>query len=132
MGQSFRAGLELVGSQRAFVADASHQLRNPLTAIQIGAGLLLRRGQLGEMTGEAQFKQFADANFGALVPQWGPSMWEVDALDSVLYYAQLPGATPEVAKSIRERFMANLSRASEGTASVPPAPASTSRRKARK
>jgi len=40
-------------------------------------------------------------------------MWEVDALDSVLYYAQLPGATPEVAKSIRERFMANLSRASE-------------------
>jgi endoglucanase len=40
-------------------------------------------------------------------------MWEVDALDSVLYYAQLPGATPEVAKSIRERLMVNLSRASE-------------------
>ena len=31
----------------------------------------------------------------------------------LLYYARLPGATPEVAKSIRERFLPNLSRASE-------------------
>ena len=68
---------------------------------------------LFEMTGEAQFKAFADANYGALLPPWGPSMWEVDALESLLYYARLPGATPEVAKSIRERFLANLSRASE-------------------
>jgi Glycosyl hydrolase family 9/Cellulase N-terminal ig-like domain len=68
---------------------------------------------LFEMTGEAQFKWFADAHYGALLPPWGPSMWEVDALESALYYARLPGATPEVAKSIRERFLANLSRASE-------------------
>jgi endoglucanase len=68
---------------------------------------------LFEMTGDAQFKGFADANYGALVPPWGASMWEVDALESLLYYAQLPGATPEVASSIRERFLTNLSRASE-------------------
>jgi hypothetical protein len=68
---------------------------------------------LFEMTGDAQFKWFADAYYGALLPPWGPSMWEVDALESALYYARLPGATPEVAKSIRERFLANLSRASE-------------------
>jgi endoglucanase len=68
---------------------------------------------LFEMTGEAQFKQFAEANYGALLPPWGPSMWEVDALESLLYYARLPGATPEVAKSIRENLLANLSRASE-------------------
>ena len=67
---------------------------------------------LFELTGEVQFKEFADTNHGALLPA-GASMWEVDALESVLYYARLPGATPEVAKSIRERFMANLSRASE-------------------
>ena len=30
------------------LATLSHELRNPLTAIQIGAGLLLRRGQLDE------------------------------------------------------------------------------------
>jgi hypothetical protein len=68
---------------------------------------------LFEMTGEAQFKGFADAHYEAVLPPWGLSMWEVDALESLLYYARLPDATPEVAKSIRERFLANLSRASE-------------------
>ena len=68
---------------------------------------------LFEMTGEAQFKGFADANYGAILPPWGASMWEVDALESLLYYAELPGATPEVAKAIRERFLTNLSRASD-------------------
>ncbi len=68
---------------------------------------------LFEMTGEAQFKQFADANFSELLPLWGPSMWEVDALDSLLYYARLPAATPEVARSIRERFLPNLTGVSQ-------------------
>jgi endoglucanase len=68
---------------------------------------------LFEMTGEAQFKGFADAHYDALLPAWGPSMWEVDALESLLYYARLPDATPEVAKSIRERFLVNLLRASD-------------------
>jgi hypothetical protein len=68
---------------------------------------------LFEMTGEAQFKQFADANYGALLQPWGPSMWEVDALESLLYYAALPGATHEVANAIRERFLTNLLRASD-------------------
>ena len=67
---------------------------------------------LFEMTGEAPFKQFADANYSKLLPPWGASMWEVDALDSLLYYARLPGATPEVAKSIRENLLVNLSRGS--------------------
>jgi hypothetical protein len=68
---------------------------------------------LFEISGEAQFKAFVDANYGAILPPWGASMWEVDALESLLYYARLPGATPEVAKSIREHFLANLWRASE-------------------
>jgi hypothetical protein len=68
---------------------------------------------LFELTDEAQFKQFADANYGKLLPPWGASMWEVDALDSLLHYARLPGATPEVAKSIRENLLVNLSRASQ-------------------
>jgi endoglucanase len=68
---------------------------------------------LFEMTGEAQFRWYVDAHYGELMPAWGPSMWEVDALDSLVYYARLPGATPEVVKSIRERYLANLSRGSE-------------------
>src|SRR5262249_53706632 len=67
---------------------------------------------LFEMTGEAQFKGFADANYSALLPP-GASMWEIDVLESLLYYARLPGATPEVAKSIREHLLTNLWRAAE-------------------
>jgi endoglucanase len=62
------------------------------------------------VTDEAQFKQFADAKYNTLLPPWGPSMWEVDVVDSLLYYAGLPDATPDVAKAIRERLMANLTR----------------------
>jgi hypothetical protein len=68
---------------------------------------------LFEMSGEAQFRTFADVNYGAMLPPWGASMWEVDALDSLLYYAQLAGATPEVARAIHERYLTNLLRASE-------------------
>jgi endoglucanase len=67
---------------------------------------------LFEMTDELDFKAFIDANYGTILPEWGASMWEVDALESLLYYSRLPGATPEIAKSIRERFLANLLRAS--------------------
>jgi len=67
---------------------------------------------LFEMTGEAQFRSYVDAHYGELMPAWGPSMWEVDALDNLVYYARLPGATPEVVKSIRERYLAKLSGAS--------------------
>lgn len=67
---------------------------------------------LFELTGEATYKQFVDANYTKQLPPWGASMWEVDALDSLLYYARLPGATPEVAKSIRENLLVNLSQTS--------------------
>jgi len=67
---------------------------------------------LFEMTDERDFKAFIDANYATILPAWGASMWEVDALESLLYYSRLPGATPEIAKSIRERFLANLLRAS--------------------
>src|SRR5260370_42461535 len=41
---------------------------------------------LFEMTGEAQFKPFADAKYDELLPPCGPSIWQGDALDSLLYY----------------------------------------------
>lgn len=68
---------------------------------------------LFEITGDAGFKAFADANHGSLLPAWGASMWEVDAQESLLYYSQLPGATADVSKSIRARFLANQSRATQ-------------------
>ena len=68
---------------------------------------------LFEMTGDTGFKAFVDTNHSALLPAGGATMWEVDAQDILLYYAQLPGATAEVSKGIRERFLANQSRAAK-------------------
>ena len=68
---------------------------------------------LYEMTGDSTFKAFVDANYEAILSPGEASMWEIDAIESLLYYARLPGATPEVAKSIHERFLRRLSLASE-------------------
>jgi endoglucanase len=68
---------------------------------------------LFEVTGDEQYKEFAERNYGMLLPPWGASMWEVDALDSLLYYAQLPGVTVAVANSIRKNFLTNLAGASK-------------------
>jgi PAS domain S-box-containing protein len=47
-----------------------HDLRNPLTAIQIGAGLLLRRGQLGESDSNTAQRVLASAGrISAMVEQ---------------------------------------------------------------
>ncbi len=47
-----------------------HDLRNPLTAIQIGAGLLLRRGQLGESDSNTAQRVLASAErISAMVEQ---------------------------------------------------------------
>src|SRR5262249_17976452 len=64
-------------------------------------------------TGDSSFKAFVDANYEAILSPGEASMWEVDAIESLLYYARLPGATPEVAKSIHDRFLKRLSLASE-------------------
>jgi PAS domain S-box-containing protein len=48
----------------------SHDLRNPLTAIQIGAGLLLRRGRLGESDSSTAQRVLASAGrISAMVEQ---------------------------------------------------------------
>ncbi len=52
------------------LVTVSHDLRNPLTAIQIGAGLLLRRGRLGESDSTTAQRVLASAGrLSALVEQ---------------------------------------------------------------
>lgn len=68
---------------------------------------------LFEVTGDEQYKVFAERHYSVLLPAWGASMWEVDTLESLLYYAQLPGVSVDVASSIRKNFLANLTVASK-------------------
>jgi endoglucanase len=61
---------------------------------------------LYELGGEPGYKSYLEWNYRSIVPAHGPSQWEVDGQEMLLYYARLPGASPEVRTAIHERFLA--------------------------
>ena len=63
---------------------------------------------LYEMTGEARFKDFAEANYSSIVPNWGPDQWQTERQEALLYYAGLPGGSDEVKSAILKRFVTNV------------------------
>ena len=75
---------------------------------------------LFEMTGEARFKAFVDANYNSLVPAWGPTQWDADAQEALLYYARLPGASADVSSTILKRFLAGMAPHSAALGSLEP------------
>src|SRR5262249_16223679 len=75
---------------------------------------------LFEMTGGAAFKAFVDATYDSLVPAWGPTQWDVDAEEILLYYARLPGASTGVSNAILKRFLAGMAPHSAAFRSLDP------------
>jgi hypothetical protein len=63
---------------------------------------------LYEMTGEAAYKTFADANYASIVPSWGPSQWDADKQEAVLYYSHLSGVSSSVSNAILTQFLNNV------------------------
>ena len=61
---------------------------------------------LYELGGEPGYKAFLEWNYLSIVPGHGPTQWDVDGQEVMLYYARLPGASPEVRKAIHDRFLA--------------------------
>jgi hypothetical protein len=59
---------------------------------------------LYEITGDAAYKTFADANYGSIVPSWGPSQWDADKQEAVLYYSRLNGVSSSVSSAIVTKF----------------------------
>ena len=60
---------------------------------------------LYELGGEPGYKAFLESNYRSIMPAHGPTQWEAEAQEMLLYYARLPGASPEVRKAIHERFL---------------------------
>ena len=60
------------------------------------------------LDGASTFKKFIEANYATLVPDYGPTQWDVVRQDIVLYFAQLPGVSPAVRTKIRERFLSRM------------------------
>ena len=73
---------------------------------------------LFEQTGDETYRQYVDSNYADVIPSWGPNQWMVDEQDVLLYYAQLPDATPDVATAIRTQFRTNVTTGADQFASV--------------
>jgi hypothetical protein len=69
---------------------------------------------LYELTRDPSYKQFVESNYMQTLSEWGPSMWEADAQEAVLYFARLDGVAKDVKDQILARF---LSRVGPGTES---------------
>jgi endoglucanase len=68
---------------------------------------------LYELGGEPGYKAFVESNYRLIVPPHGPTMWEIEAQEILLYYARLSGTSPEVRKAIYERFLAVMTPGAE-------------------
>lgn len=60
---------------------------------------------LYEIGGEPGYKAFLESSYGSLVPPHGPTQWDVEKQEILLYFARLPGTSPEVRKVIHDRFL---------------------------
>lgn len=60
---------------------------------------------LYELGGEPGHETFLKDNVRSIFPPHGPTQWDVEAQEILLYYARLPGASPEVRKAIHDAFL---------------------------
>lgn len=65
---------------------------------------------LYELTRDPSYKGFVEANFPSLIPSWGPTQWDNDKQEALLYYTRLPDITPQVRNHILARFVAAITR----------------------
>jgi hypothetical protein len=63
---------------------------------------------LYEMTGDAAYRTFVEANYGSIVPSYGPSEWDMEKQDAVLYYTRLNGISSSVSSAILTQFVTNV------------------------
>lgn len=63
---------------------------------------------LYQLTGDAGYREFAEANYGSIVPSWGPSQWDMEKQDATLYLTRLSGVTSEVSAAIVTQFVSNM------------------------
>ncbi len=63
---------------------------------------------LYDVTGEAAYKTFAEANWSQVVPSSGPTEWDMERADMVMYLSQLSGITASVAIAIVNQVTTNV------------------------
>ena len=63
---------------------------------------------LYELTGEPSYKGFIEWNYTSIIPSWGPTQWDTDKQEALLYYTRLPNISPQVKNDILTKFVASM------------------------
>lgn len=60
---------------------------------------------LYELTGDSSYKNFVEANYISIIPNHGPTQWDADRQEALIYYMRLPRISAQVQSEILKRFV---------------------------
>ncbi|HEY5958158.1 MAG TPA: glycoside hydrolase family 9 protein [Polyangiaceae bacterium] len=63
---------------------------------------------LYDLTGEATYRSFAEANWNQVLASSGPTEWDMERADAVVYFARLNGVTASVSTAIVNQVTTNI------------------------
>jgi hypothetical protein len=65
---------------------------------------------LYELTDEVSYKDFVESNYTSMVKSYGPTQWDADRQEALLYYTRLPAISAQAKSQILNKFVANVTR----------------------
>src|SRR4029077_4395523 len=63
---------------------------------------------LYELTGDASYKDLVESNYTAIIADHGPTQWDADRQEALLYYTRLPRVSADVRAAILAKFAASV------------------------
>jgi endoglucanase len=65
---------------------------------------------LYDLTGDVSYKGFVESNYTSIIANYGPTQWDTDRQEALLYYTRLPSISAQVQSAILTKFVANVTR----------------------
>jgi endoglucanase len=63
---------------------------------------------LYEVTGDAAYRSVVEANYASILSSSGPTEWDMEKADALLYYTRLEGISASVGSAILNQFVTNV------------------------
>jgi endoglucanase len=63
---------------------------------------------LYELTADVSYKSFVETNYTSIIPSYGPTQWDTDRQEALLYYTRLPGIAAQVKSVILTKLVADV------------------------
>ena len=63
---------------------------------------------LYELTNDVKYKDFVESNYTSIVSRDGPTQWDADRQEALLYYTRLPNISDQVKSAILTKFVASM------------------------